>query len=182
MHRHASAFVFWAYLASLTGCRSDPELVAVRLDQNPPFKDSPVEVGECGEGKYKGTFITTDIPDGGSPLKIEGGLEFELVATGGEFLHIGPNAKLEGSSDNPPTKFSANVVAEDCKAGYFVSKLTDGEFILFPDVEGGAKYQFEGTVTGTYDPQYFGFLGTWAAFSNGQRVMQGIWNASWYGR
>jgi hypothetical protein len=175
-------FALAVSFACLLACNADPELVAVRKDLVPFPTDSNDNVAGCVEGSYSGFFQTTDPPDGGSPLRLSGSLKFTLVREGAEeFLHLAPDAKLEGTSEDQVAQFSANVVSQDCKAGAITSTLTDGEFTLRNPTtnESFPPAHFEGTVTGTYAPEVPGFVGTWRTTVNetGSLRLQGTWGA-----
>jgi hypothetical protein len=139
-----------------------------------------VDVAGCVEGSYRGIFQTGAPPDGGVALKLSGSLEFTLVQEGGEFLHLAPDAKLEGASEDQLTRFSANIIADDCKAGAIESTLTDGVFVVLQtgtdEPAWPTPVSFDGTVSGTYQANT-GFVGTWRTTVNGVTALQGVWSA-----
>jgi hypothetical protein len=172
-----------ALFAPLAGCHERPDVVAQEKEAGLPFRTSPEVVEACGEGDYKGRFYTTDTPDGGVPWRMEGQMQFSLVKTGAEVLHIGPDAILSGSSTQPlPSQFHASVVANDCRAGRFETQLENGVFTLVDATTmepSGNPVSFVGTVAGTYDAEALGFIGTWRAYVNDVLTMQGSWGANW---
>lgn len=169
-------------------CASKNDIVATQKSTTLEGPDGSIYLPNgtppCEPGSYLGVLFA--IPgDGGIKIQYSGRLNFNITQSrSGEFLVTDDTAALSGMGDDG-TMFSAEIVNGSCRDGVVDAVLQNGTYTYFTNLEKTATgmFDFDGTISGHYDPMYAAFNGDWSTALHiggnyGDLIVAGKWQAS----
>jgi hypothetical protein len=177
-----------ALCAVTAGCSRKVDVVATQRLDAVHGPDGSLSVSKqappCEPGSYSGTLFATP-GDGGIKIQYSGRLNFAITQSrNGEFQVTDDTAQLSGTGDDG-TSFQAEIVNGTCKEGVVDAILQNGKYTYFSNLEktATAQFAFDGTIRGSYESEYSGFIGEWTTALHlggnyGDLIVAGTWSAS----